>query len=297
MRIYISLLAILFLSGCAKDTQIGNIQVPGADYVLPQGGDAMADQRILKLYETYGSYFLYEFSEKDFNWTQISNSLGDDVFRFDPIEPGKVKNLLDLLQLTWFDFYDQEFLAHAMPIRIFLTETVQLQVRKFDWGIWDYILSWKDVYARYLDNQIAISNVNKSVADMSAEEKRVYKSNLQSVFLESLVASATIVAPDEFIAISDYSNNVDDTEEARNAGFVLNPTMDYEWSIDGNMTESNDLNAYLASLVFRTAKEWEDDLQYPLVKQKYDILVSWLKTEYGIDIVKIGNTFFNNCCM
>ena len=292
MRIYISLLAILFLSGCAKDTQIGNIQVPGADYVLPQGGDAMADQRILKLYETYGSYFLYEFSEKDFNWTQISNSLGDDVFRFDPIEPGKVKNLLDLLQLTWFDFYDQEFLAHAMPIRIFLTETVQLQVRKFDCGIWDYILSWKDVYARYLDNQIAISNVNKSVADMSAEEKRVYKSNLQSVFLESLVASATIVAPDEFIAISDYSNNVDDTEEARNAGFVLNPTMDYEWSIDGNMTESNDLNAYLASLVFRTAKEWEDDLQYPLVKQKYDILVSWLKTEYGIDIVKIGNTIY-----
>ena len=292
MRIYISLLAILFLSGCAKDTQIGNIQVPGADYVLPQGGDAMADQRILKLYETYGSYFLYEFSEKDFNWTQISNSLGDDVFRFDPIEPVKVKNLLDLLQLTWFDFYDQEFLAHALPIRIFLTETVQLQVRKFDWGIWDYILSWKDVYARYLDNQIAISNVNKSVADMSAEEKRVYKSNLQSVFLESLVASATIVAPDEFIAISDYSNNVDDTEEARNAGFVLNPTMDYEWSIDGNMTESNDLNAYLASLVFRTAKEWEDDLQYPLVKQKYDILVSWLKTEYGIDIVKIGNTIY-----
>ena len=292
MRIYIRSLAILFLSGCAKDTQIGNIQVPGADYVLPQGGDAMADQRILKLYETYGSYFLYEFSEKDFNWTQISNSLGDDVFRFDPIEPGKVKNLLDLLQLTWFDFYDQEFLAHAMPIRIFLTETVQLQVRKFDWGIWDYILSWKDVYARYLDNQIAISNVNKSVADMSAEEKRVYKSNLQSVFLESLVASATIVAPDEFIAISDYSNNVDDTEEARNAGFVLNPTMDYEWSIDGNMTESNDLNAYLASLVFRTAKEWEDDLQYPLVKQKYDILVSWLKTEYGIDIVKIGNTIY-----
>ena len=200
--------------------------------------------------------------------------------------------MLDLLQLTWFDFYDQEFLAHAMPIRIFLTETVQLQVRKFDWGIWDYILSWKDVYARYLDNQIAISNVNKSVADMSAEEKRVYKSNLQSVFLESLVASATIVAPDEFIAISDYSNNVDDTEEARNAGFVLNPTMDYEWSIDGNMTESNDLNAYLASLVFRTAKEWEDDLQYPLVKQKYDILVSWLKTEYGIDIVKIGNTIY-----
>ena len=58
------------------------------------------------------------------------------------------------------------------------------------------------------------------------------------------------------------------------------------------MTESNDLNAYLASLVFRTAKEWEDDLQYPLVKQKYDILVSWLKTEYGIDIVKIGNTIY-----
>ena len=92
--------------------------------------------------------------------------------------------------------------------------------------------------------------------------------------------------------ISDYLNNVSDTEEARNAGFVLNPTMDYEWSVDGNMTESNDLNAYLASLVFRTTEEWKEDLQYPLVKQKYDILVNWLKTGYGIDIVKIGNAIY-----
>ena len=235
---------------------------------------------------------MYEFSEKDFNWTQISGSLGDDIFRFDPIEPGKVANLLDLLQLTWFDFYDQEFLAKTMPIRIFLAETVQLQVSEFDWGTWDYILSWKDIYARYLDNQIAISNVDKNITEMSAEEKREYKSNLQSVFLEYLVTSAIIVAPDEFIAISDYLNNVSDTEEARNAGFVLNPTMDYEWSVDGNMTESNDLNAYLASLVFRTTEEWKEDLQYPLVKQKYDILVNWLKTGYGIDIVKIGNAIY-----
>lgn len=292
MRIYAILLAILFLGGCAKDTEIGKIMVPGVDYTLPQGGDVTADQRILKLYETYGSYFLYEFSEKDFNWTQISGSLGDDIFRFDPIEPGKVANLLDLLQLTWFDFYDQEFLAKTMPIRIFLAETVQLQVSEFDWGTWDYILSWKDIYARYLDNQIAISNVDKNITEMSAEEKREYKSNLQSVFLEYLVTSAIIVAPDEFIAISDYLNNVSDTEEARNAGFVLNPTMDYEWSVDGNMTESNDLNAYLASLVFRTTEEWKEDLQYPLVKQKYDILVNWLKTGYGIDIVKIGNTIY-----
>ena len=173
-----------------------------------------------------------------------------------------------------------------------MAETVQLQVSEFDWGTWDYILSWKDIYARYLDNQIAISNVDKNITEMSAEEKREYKSNLQSVFLEYLVTSAIIVAPDEFIAISDYLNNVSDTEEARNAGFVLNPTMDYEWSVDGNMTESNDLNAYLASLVFRTTEEWKEDIQYPLVKQKYDILVNWLKTGYGIDIVKIGNAIY-----
>ena len=70
-------------------------------------------------------------------------------------------------------------------------------------------------------NQIAISNVDKNITEMSAEEKREYKSNLQSVFLEYLVTSAIIVAPDEFIAISDYLNNVSDTEEARNAGFVF----------------------------------------------------------------------------
>lgn len=291
-RIYTLLLAIALLSSCAKDTEIGKIQVPGADYELPQGGDAAADERIMSLYETYGSFFLYEFTEKDFHWSQIASS--GDAYRFDPIEPNKVSNLLDLLQITWFDFYEKEFLSKTMPIRVFLTETVQIESLEFDWGSWEYITSWKDIHARYLDNQIAISNVDENVAKMSAEEKREYKSNLQSVFLEYLVSSATIAAPDEFTAISDYSESADDTEAAREAGFVMNPTMEDEWSVGWSavMSESNDLNAYLASLVFRTTEEWAEDLQYPLVKQKYEILTDWLKTEYGIDIVKIGNTTY-----
>ena len=46
------LAGVLLLAACAQDKEIGQIEVPGSDYVLPQGGDKAADTQILSLYNT-----------------------------------------------------------------------------------------------------------------------------------------------------------------------------------------------------------------------------------------------------
>ena len=282
--IYVFLFALLFLGACAEDKEIGEIQITDPDYVLPQGGNAAADEVILKLYEKYNTYFLYKYKEKDIEWTQTALWA---YYDYEPIDPNDVVNLLNLLEITWFDLYDAEVLKRMMPYRIFLTGML-----KEDIGSWWE--NWVDIPARYLENQIAINKVEKDVADMSAAEKREFKSYLQATFLEYCVAYGVITIPDEFYAGSDYTKSyASSSEEAREWGFVYNPKTDSEWSYDTyQITSTDDVNAYLASLVYRTTGEWAEDLEYPLIREKYQILVNCLKEQYGIDICKIGNTVY-----
>lgn len=283
-RIYVLLFALLFLGACAEDKNIGEIQITDPDYVLPQGGNAAADEIILELYKTYNTYFLYEYTEKDIRWTQTASLT---FYQYESINPNDVGNLLNLLKIAWFDLYDVDVLKKMIPYRVFLTGTL-----KEDVGLWWE--DWVDIPARYLENQIAVNKVEKDVADMSSAEKREFKSYLQATFLEYCVTYGVITISDEFYAESDYSKSyASSSTEAREWGFVYNPKTDSEWSYDTwQITAADDLNAYLASLVYRTTGEWAEDLEYPLVRKKYDILVNCLKEQYGIDICKIGNTVY-----
>lgn len=39
----------------------------------------------------------------------------------------------------------------------------------------------------------------------------------------------------------------------------------------------------------RTSEEWAEDLTYPLVKKKYDILRNYFLEKFNFDIQKIGD--------
>lgn len=289
------LMLILLFSACKEDLKIKETDISDMDYILPQGGDPIADQRIIELYHNYDSYFLYEFTEKDFIWTLVSKNDGKAVYRFDPIQPSAVTNLLDLLQISWFDFYEPAFLKRNMPKHVFLAENVQLRIEKFNWATWEYEFSWENAICRYLNNQLAIGNVKKKVEEMSDTEKRGFKSYLQASFLEYCLYEKIIALPREFYALSDYTANLKNQNEeaARQAGFVYNPKTGLEWSTrTSEVNQTDDAAAYLSSLVYRTDEEWEKDLEYPLVKKKYEISVHYLTEQYGIDVCKIGNTIY-----
>ena len=151
IRIYALLFAFVFLGACAEDKKIEEIQITDPDYVLPQGGNAAADEIILELYKTYNTYFLYEYTEKDIEWTQTASLT---FYQYEPIDPNDVENLLNLLKITWFDLYNVEVLKKMMPYRVFLTG-----ILKEDIGSWWE--NWVDIPARYLENQIAINKVEK----------------------------------------------------------------------------------------------------------------------------------------
>ena len=104
------LVALSTWTACSDDKDLGpDIPFVGS-YQLPQGKSS-ADDRIVELFNTYGSYFLYEYTQKDFNWTQVSvgssanysygTILGDPVYAGD---------WLDVMERIWLDFYPEDFL-------------------------------------------------------------------------------------------------------------------------------------------------------------------------------------------
>jgi len=154
-KILTLMLVATVLCGCAGNDDVdGSVDPADIEYKLPQGGDEGADATIQQLYDAYGTFFLYDFTDKDFKWTMVDNaSLGDDVYQYEKIDPTDVPALLGLLKETWLDLYTADFLKQYLPRHVFLAKN--LQRGETSWWSDDY--TWYDIAARSLNNQMAVA--------------------------------------------------------------------------------------------------------------------------------------------
>lgn len=72
-RIYWLMLIVLGFVACADDKEIGDIPSLTPEYTLPQG-NSPADDRIVALFNKYGTYVLYDYEETDLKWIQADPS-------------------------------------------------------------------------------------------------------------------------------------------------------------------------------------------------------------------------------
>ena len=145
---------------------------------------------------------------------------------------------------------------------------------------------------------MALAYCSDTLDRISPETILSFKNNLQKTLWEYYGTIFDI--PEEFYAETIYSrvavSDPTSSDYMRTRGFIS--YQGDEWSLkfaswfDEELDSQTDLFSYLTAMVTRTSKEWEGDLQYPLVKQKYDILRNWLNKEYGFDIQKIGDAVY-----
>ena len=183
----------------------------------------------------------------------------------------------------------EEFLKKNLPYRVFMADTIY------------QVLSYMDRPMECVktgDNSLAFGYMNADTKKKTAAEKLALKNTVQMLFFDLLQVRKAVSIPEEFYKISDYSTKAssdpNDDDYARKRGFVANPQYGSEWCTYVNwqtktLLQSDDLTYFLASILCRTSTQWASDLTYPLVKEKYDILVNHFKKEYNIDLVKIGN--------
>ena len=306
---------MMLVYSCAKDVGIGAPLEVEPDYFLPQNGASQAaNARIQKLYDDYGSYFIYEFTQKDFIWTPsagTSNSRVDTAVMGNPMY---VDEMLDFLDEIWIKHLPDAFKkGMGLPYRVLLAD--EIKQRRAGTG---YPPGMEYLYYdfRVVGKSITIAGLNETLRTMTPAEKLAKKNALITEIFTNYYRSHGIIAfPEEFYAVSDYVNRPtmpvhtttpatppppENVEAYRERGFIpttlntytgrLNEwlTNDYAWT----QARTNDLNSYITYLLQRTDAEIAPYLVYPKIKQKFDILVDHFKNEYGIDVRGIANATF-----
>ena len=281
--IYLCALLACCLAACSDNDEIGYVEPWEDEYVLPQG-KSDADDRIVAFHEQYGTYILYEYSYLDFRYelTALDCELPN---------PACVGDMLDFLNDIWFNFYPDDFKKKYLPLKIFLAESISSP------SSGEYRCVTKS-------SCVGIGYCRDTLREFAPKGKLEFKQNLQiglwSIYLESFEI------PEEFFEISSYTSAADMDPESENyaqkRGFVdmyefaggEYGVYSYPWYMmgdweTGEIDKNNDLYSFIKGMILRTSADWEEDLKWPLVKQKYDLLRNWIQEVYGVDLQKIGD--------
>ncbi|MDR1274386.1 MAG: hypothetical protein LBK12_07540 [Odoribacteraceae bacterium] len=284
MKRYITraLLCATFLAAaCARDLELGEITAPDAGYTLPQGRSD-ADDRIVALYNKYGSYFLYDYSRRDLIWTLAINSTLAP-YQCTPPDVARVGDFLDFIEDVWLDFYPDEFLEEFLPYKVFLADTVK------------QVLSNATYYrfSRTGANQIALAFCSDTLLHLTPATKLEYKIWLQRQLWADIYVDRLDI-PEEYFAITDYTKVTSadpaspDYYLAR--GFFQNIGSMY------SMSHHWDLYYFFWNVMswdYATLETTFSFDNYPLLKRKYDMLRAFFIQRYGVDIRAITDATYN----
>lgn len=300
----------LFFS-CKKDKAIGPPVEIKPDYVLPQGNASKAANDLIQsIYNNYGSYFLYNFTQEDYRWLQSTGSGNPSKDTAVLGDPAYVEDMLNFLNDIWLKFLPENFKkGPGLPYRLMMCDTIKTRRDGTGWppGMEYYYEDYK-IYAR----SITFAGMNSSLRTMTAAEKNARKNIFISVIFNYYLGNNIIDVPAAFYNVSDYSatnvpvtpitgtsaTNTANREAFRTRGFLpasYSGTFVQEWmfgSWSWPSAKSNDISSFLLHVTTRTDAEMAPYLTYPRIKQKFDLLVNHFQTKYGIDVRAIANASF-----
>lgn len=305
--IYI-IMGLLFVNvSCSEDTKIGLPVEIITDYVLPQG-DASdeANARIQEIYDTYGSYVLYNYTQKDALWKQAAGTSAVQKYVIQMGDVQYVDKMLDFIDDIWLQFFPNEFLKKGgFPYRVFLADVIY-QDKSTEWTPNRYIYSNQMLN----DNSLSIAGMNEELAAMDATTKKARQAELINTMWNYYLAEGFLDVPDEFYEGTDYTTtpdslpsvSADQLEKYRKRGFIPRSYSTagvavewYSYAEAWNYAKTRDLESYMYHLFNRTREQmaiYLDNPEYELIQNKWNVLIDYYKDKYGIDVWKIGNTTY-----
>lgn len=291
----LSALLLLFLlaAGCKKEAALTATEEKEnvyGDHTLPQGNHTY-DADILQLFQKYNTLFLYKYVPHDLYY-QLKDYTGgkydavkDSTFYgyFDvPANENYIGQQLGLLKDTWLKFYPDVALKAMLPKKVFLLDSFFYAYT----GKGKPIDNWPYLYDTYQgEDFFAVTWGGSRITSISAAERYSLKSTLNALFLKTARQKQIIVRSQAFSTVSNYTAATWSNYWELGLIDYYSRTPDTDWDAFVTMIVSNtyaDLTApggYLSS-------SWDTK---GLIRKKYDIMIAWFKTNWGIDLQAIGN--------
>jgi len=297
--------SLLLFSCTKKDNEIGAPAPIGPDYVLPQGNASKAaNDKIQQLFDTYGSYFLYSFTQKDFEWIQASGNSNSAIDTAVLGNPDYVGDMLQFLDDVWLKFLPDNFKkSQGIPYRVMMADTIRQYKAGMPPGREHLYFDFKVV-----GKSITFAGMNISLRTMTPAQKLAKKNIITAAVWGYYINNNIIDVPPAFYAVSNYTATAPVTpltvpanmDAFRSKGFLptsYDPVSGRvgEWyygSFSWGGAKASDISSFIVNLTQRTDAQMEPYLQYPLIKQKFDILVNYYKSKYNIDVRAIANATY-----
>jgi hypothetical protein len=302
----IGCISSILLFSCKKDEKIGPPVPIAADYTLPQGNASKeANDKIQQLYNTYGSYFLYIYTQKDFEWVLGTGGAASKIDTVVMGNPAYVGDMLNFLDDIWLKFLPDDFKkTQGIPYRILMADTIKQYRPGYPPGREYLYFDYKVV-----GKSITFAGMNASLRSMTPAEKLAKKNLIMGVLWNYYIANKVVDIPAAFYNVSDYAanppaspvnaNNPANLEAFRNKGFLPGsyvgsgtPSEWYYGTYAWTTAQVSDINSFMLHLTTRTDAQMQPYLAYPAIKTKFDILANYFKTKYKIDVRAIANATY-----
>ncbi len=292
---------VLLLVACQKkESPLTPSGIDEFGYFVPQGNNSY-DQRIVNYYNRYGSYLLYNFTPRDAYW---SVTKWDSTIRVIPADPAYVDKQLDLLDSTFFRYYADSTLHKYLPVKFLLCSsirqgTVVTQLDGYNTTAPNSATAY--VYQTFVANW-GSDRILKIKNGTTVDSVARFRGNINYSFLRLMQLTNKMGRSELFDAASDYTTALVTGTNAvsgrYNRGFIGTTTLpnaatDWLWYVQAivqnpysSLTNGTGMTANNATLqgVLSPVKD-----STGLIRKKYDAVIDYYKSNYNIDLQRIGN--------
>lgn len=305
LKLYILAAFTLLATACNKEETLTASGESGA-YKLPQGNHDF-DATIKNYYDKYGSYLLYQFSNRDSYWTPAGwkNAAYDTInkrwsagFLVKPAEETYVPKQLQIIDRLWFRFYSDKFLKEFLPGKILLCSAVDSVYLGNDFSTVPVtiIKLEKSVSAWFNYDAISVNFANAKVATMTPQDSGIFVWKVNTLFMQSISSRKPIAATTDFSKITSYATAFTTQAAAYAAGSLTDywvSTAQADWeqyilAMTGypesvlNTSAPNTVRSYVG--ILHPTKDTNGK-----IRQRYNLVRNYFINNYNIDLQAIGN--------
>lgn len=297
------LIGLSLFTACKKEAEVlTSTETPEKTWVLPQGNNAY-DQRIVNYYNRFGSFILYKFTNQDINWNVGTLSVNYPAVQADE---AYVSLQLDLLDKTFFKYYQDSTLRKYLPIKVFLCKSLRngsatKEANAYLIGASEAVaVSGGGAMAGY--QSFAVNWGRAAILTMSApiDSVKIFKNDVNFSFLKMGNVLGKMGISENFINTSDYTTTLVATTTTERykrgfvgaAGAIPSTTSDwYNFLRAVTSTSYTDLTNTTTAATDATYKGILGPLKDTngLIRKKYDLMISYYKSQFNIDLQAIGN--------
>lgn len=261
----------LMLFSCYNEDDI--VVEKGENKYNIQDSDDPVEKYIYNFYKESGSVILFDYETSDYTWNITHSYLGG--FDLAKVKDANKAAGIEYAKKVFLEMYPKDFRSNHFPFKILMAESLKGE---------DMMTGMMaDYHAKSGKGFICIGRINDNAGSLTKDDLYAARGGVNTDYwLTYMFGNNKFKIPDAFYAVSEaYYDGKIDGGVKEDYGFVF---LDWKY-FPGKYL---DLKTFIEYIFSHTNAEMEELCNnYPLIKQKYDVLVYAMKDQFGFDLSKL----------